>query len=82
MIATGTRQGIDDILVGVAEAKIPNLFLLINVAVRRAEQVMEGAPPAIAARAAGPIEVALREIAEERLASDEERKTWAIQTEE
>lgn len=75
-------EGMDDALVGQAEERIPNVFLLINVAVRRAEQIMDGAAPAILARSAGPIELALREIADKRLASDEECTLWTIQQEE
>lgn len=62
-----------------AEEKIGNLFLLVNVTTRRAEQVMEGAAPAYSSRNAGPIEVALQEISRGRIStSDEEPGVWAV----
>jgi DNA-directed RNA polymerase subunit K/omega len=61
-----------------AEKQIPNLYLLINVATRRAEQVMEGAVPGYPAKTAGPIEVALREISDEVITSDEAKAAWTV----
>lgn len=61
-----------------AEKQIPNLYLLINVATRRAEQVMEGAVPGYPAKTAGPIEVALREISDRVIRADEGGSTWTV----
>lgn len=68
-------------LVAEAEARIPNLFLLTNVATRRAEQVMEGSVPALTLRATGPIETALQEIAAGRLEPDETSQKWLVKPE-
>ena len=65
-----------------AEENIGNLFLLVNVTTRRAEQVMEGAAPAFASRNVGPIEVALEEISRGRIASStEEPGLWTVTSE-
>ena len=69
-------------IVSTAEENIGNLFLLVNVTTRRAEQVMEGAVPAFTSRNAGPIEVALEEISRGRIASSEEEPgVWAVTSE-
>jgi len=67
-----------DQILSKAEEQIPNLYLLVNVATIRAEQVMEGAVPGYPAKTAGPIEVALLEICDEVITSSGEPATWII----
>ena len=74
------QNGLNDTLVGTAETKVPSIFLLVNVIARRAEQVMEGASPSLSGWNRGPIETALTEVAEGRLAAgDETLQTWILQ---
>ena len=61
-----------------ATERVPNLYLLINVAARRAEQVMQGAAPSVLQRAANPIEVAFREIGEGKLVPDDAGRSWNV----
>lgn len=77
-----TFSGLNDKLVGTAETKVPSVFLLVNVATRRAEQVMEGASPALSGWSRGPIETALRELAMDQLVPDEDLKVWNLVSED
>lgn len=71
-----------DTLVAAAEEHAAQLFLMINVVTRRAEQLMEGAVPAVNARNVSPIELALREVAAGRIEPDDSRRIWTIQPED
>ena len=69
---------VHDLIVSKAQEKIPNVYLLINVAARRAEQVMQGAAPSVLLRGASPAEVAFQEITEGKLEPDEEGRVWTV----
>ena len=61
-----------------AQDRIPNVYLLINVAAKRAEQVMHGAAPSVLLRGQSPIEVAFQEIGEGKIQPDPDGRTWTV----
>ena len=61
-----------------AQERVPNIYLLINVAAKRAEQVMQGAAPSVLLRGSSPMEVAFQEISDGKLQPDEEGRVWTV----
>jgi DNA-directed RNA polymerase subunit K/omega len=69
---------VKETLVTEAQAKIPNIYTLINVAACRTEQVMQGAVPSVLLEGASAIEVALQEITEGKIEPSEDGRLWTV----